>query len=451
MQTQRDHVHAHQFMMGRLSSALVQGDPSTAEIPGRRAVTGLAFGVLISVLVVAGFAVYGWIVPGGSKAYTKAGVILVEKESGTRYVYLDGRLRPTPNLTSAMLIQGGAATVKLISQESIKDVPRGPSIGIDGAPQSIATGSMVAGPWLACLPGSVADTPGDRLGLNLDPRAEAAAVPADRFVVVRGADGPTYLVTAERKYRVGDPAVLVALGATTTRRVPAPENWLAFLPDGPALAPATIPGEGQSGRVGDRTYPVGTLFRQQPDTGAEQLLVLRRDGLAPLSRTEFLLATATTGAKAVELTAADLAAARMSTDRSLLTRLPDLTGLTPQEPAPNALCLRQNAVDGTRFASTAVLVPLDRSGVGPDGQTSVRTRPGSGMAVLPAPFDSDTVPPLPTYIADDGKAYPVGDQDSAKALKLDRVTHVPFPKELLALLPQGPALSLRAIAAAEVG
>nr|WP_269461084.1 type VII secretion protein EccB [Actinoplanes derwentensis] len=73
MQTQRDHVHAHQFMMGRLSSALVQGDPSTAEIPGRRALTGLAFGVLISVLVVAGFAVYGWIVPGGARRTPRVG------------------------------------------------------------------------------------------------------------------------------------------------------------------------------------------------------------------------------------------------------------------------------------------------------------------------------------------------------------------------------------------
>ncbi|ADU10059.1 type VII secretion protein EccB [Micromonospora aurantiaca] len=451
MQTQRDHVHAHQFMMGRLSSALVQGDPSTAEIPGQRAVTGLAFGVLISVLVVAGFAVYGWIVPGGSKAYTKSGVILVEKESGNRYVYLDGVLRPTPNLTSAMLIQGSGATVKLISKESIKDVPRGPSIGIDGAPQSVATGSMVAGPWLACLPGSVADEPGDRLGLNLDPRAEAVPLPTDRFAVVRAADGPTYLVTAGRRHRVADPAVLAALGATTTRKVPAPQDWLDFLPDGPDLAPAEIPGEGRSGRVGGRSYPIGTLFRQRPDTGAEQLLVLRRDGLAPLSRTEFLLATATSGEEPVELSAADLAAARMSADRSLLTRLPDLTGLTPQEPGPYALCLRQSAVDGTRFDSTAVLVPLARSGVRPDGRTTVLLAPGSGMAVLPAPVGPGAAQPLPTYIADDGKAYPIGDQDAVRALKLDRVVSVPFPRELLALVPQGPALGMRALAAAEVG
>ncbi|WP_045747099.1 type VII secretion protein EccB [Actinoplanes rectilineatus] len=452
MQTQRDHVHAHQFMMGRLSSALVQGDPSTAEIPGRRALTGMAFGVLISVLVVAGFAVYGWIVPGGSKAYTQAGVILVEKESGTRYVFLNGMLRPTPNLTSAMLIQGGSATVKLISKESIKDIPRGPSIGIDGAPQSIATDSMVAGPWLTCLPGSVVDDPAESLGLNLDPRATGTAVPADRFVVVRGPKSVTYLVTAAQKFKVTDPAVLVALGASTVRRVQAPQVWLGFLPDGPDLGPAKIPGAGENGKVGGKKYPVGTLFRQQPDTGSEQLFVLRRDGLAAMSRTEFLFASATSDAKPVELDAADLVSSEASSDRSLLTRLPDLTGLTPQETTGvEALCLSQTVVGEQSFASTAVFVPLAQSGVNTGGRTGVITAPGSGMAVLPAPFQEGYSDPLATYIADDGKAYQIGDTDSAAALKLNKVAAVPFPKSLLALLPQGPTLSVRAIAAAEVG
>ena len=451
MQTQRDHVHAHQFMMGRLGSALVQGDPSTAEIPGQRAVTGLVFGLLISVLVVAGFAVYGWIVPGGSTAYTKPGLILVEKESGTRYVYLDGVLRPTPNLTSAMLIQGGSATVKLISQQSIKDVPRGPQIGIEGAPQSIAVSSMVTGPWLTCLAGSVSETGGDRLGINLDPRVTGRVVPAGKFVVVSGRGTATYLVTADRKYPVTDPATLVALGASTVRRIPAPPLWLDFLPDGPALAPAKIPGAGEKGEVAGKSHPVGTLFRQQPDAGAEQLFVLRRDGLAAISRTEFLFAAATTGAKPVELTGADLVSARMSADRSLLTRLPELAGMTPQETGPEALCLRQRAVSEKQFASIAVLVPQPLSGAGAGGGTAVLTEPGAGMAVIPAPYATGFAQPPATYIADDGKAYQIGDSDSAAALKLDKVAKVPFPKNLLALLPQGPALSVKAIAAAEVG
>jgi hypothetical protein len=259
------------------------------------------------------------------------------------------------------------------------------------------------------------------------------------------------LVTAVRKYLVKDPAALVALGASTARRVPAPQLWLDFLPDGPALAPARIPGAGEPGEVAGRKHPVGTLFRQQPDAGAEQLFVLRRDGLAAISRTEFLFAAATTGAKPVELTGSDLVAARMSPDRSLLTRLPELAGLTPQETGPEALCLRQRAASEKQFASIAVLVPQALSGTDAAGRTTVLTEPGAGMAVIPAPYEPGLAQPPATYIADDGKAYQIGDSDSAAALKLDKVANVPFPKNLLALLPQGPALSVKAIAAAEVG
>nr|WP_269461083.1 type VII secretion protein EccB [Actinoplanes derwentensis] len=377
-------------------------------------------------------------------------MILVEKESGTRYVFLNGMLRPTPNLTSAMLIQGGSATVQLISKESLKDVPRGPAIGIDGAPQSIATDSIVTGPWLVCLPGSVSDRPGESLGLNLNPRVTGTGVPADGFVVVRGPRSATYLVTADRKYPVTDPAVLVALGASTVREVQAPQLWLDYLPDGPELAPARIPGAGESRRVGSAAHPVGTLFRQQPAAGVEQLFVLRRDGLAAISRTEFLFASATSDRRPIELDTADLVSARKSDDRSLLTRLPDLTGLTPREPGAEVLCLRQAAVGEQAFASVAVFVPPAQSGVDPAGRTSVITAPGSGMAVIPVPYQAGYSKPLATYIADDGKAYPIGDSDSAAALKLDKVAAVPFPKNLLVSLAQGPTLSVRAIAAAEV-
>jgi len=287
--------------------------------------------------------------------------------------------------------------------------------------------------------------------MNFDPRVTGTVVPDDKFVVVLGPGSVTYLVTATRKFKVGDSAVLVALGASTVRRVPAPRLWLDFLPDGPALAPAKIPGAGSSGKVGPRRYAVGTLFRQRPVAGAEQLFVLRRDGLAPISRTEFLLASAATGAEPVDLDAAGLNAARMSGDRSLLTRLPDLTGLTPLETGQEALCLRQAPVSAQQFGSMAVLVPLAESGVSGTGRTSVITEPGSGMAVLPAPYKSGFATPLPTYIADDGKAYRIGDSDSASALKLDQVANVPFPKSLLALLPQGPELSIGAIAASEKG
>lgn len=59
MQTQKDHVDAHSFLMGRMTSALVLGDASYLEVPARRAWLGLLIGVLLSALIFAGFLVFG--------------------------------------------------------------------------------------------------------------------------------------------------------------------------------------------------------------------------------------------------------------------------------------------------------------------------------------------------------------------------------------------------------
>ena len=446
MQTQRDHVHAHTFMMGRLSSALVEGDPTSAEIPGRRALTGILLGILVVVLVAGGFAVYGWIVPGGSKAFRQAGAILVEKESGNRYVYLDGMLRPTPNLTSAMLVQGASAKVKLISQNSLKNIPRGPAIGIPDAPQTVPTGkSVVSGPWLTCLPGSVVENPADGVGVNLDPRATSEPLAADRFSVVRGG-GETYLVALGRKFLVEDDAVLVALGAANVRPTRAPKMWLDWLPDGPTLAPAKIPGAGSDGpKIGSRRYPVGSLFRQRPAVGDEQLFVLRRDGLAPMSRTEFLLADADRGGEPVELDASAIVDAPRSTDRSLTTRLPDLAGLRWHDPGDRVLCLLQKPIAKDAVGSLPVFTTRAQSAVTDQGKPYVYVRPATGMVVAPLPqasqFRVET-----SLISDEGVAYPLADQQTVSALKLDKVGLVPFPRSLLAALPQGPLLSRAAVA-----
>ncbi|MEU7977076.1 type VII secretion protein EccB [Micromonospora sp. NPDC049081] len=445
MQTQRDHVHAHTFMTGRLSSALVEGDPTSARIPGQRALTGLLIGLIVVLLVGGGFAVYGWIVPGGSRAYRQANVILVEKESGVRYVYRGGVLHPTPNLTSAMLLQGPSATVKLISRNSLKDLPRGPEIGIADAPQSVpAAGALAHGPWLVCLPGSVVDAPGAGLGLNLSPRAAATPSTGDTFAVVRGPDGVTYLLVGTGKFPMEDESVLVALDAANVRVAVAPAAWLAELPTGVTLAAARIPGAGDEGpRVGGRVHPVGTLFRQQPSAGTEQLFVLREDGLAPVNRMEFVLAAVRDGESPVSLDAADVAAAPRSSDRTLTDRLPDLTGYRWQDPGGRVLCLRQQPFDAETVGSELVLVDRSASGVAADGTTTVLVEPGSGMTVTPVPR-ARTAAEL-VLISEQGVAYHLADQDTVAALKLNSAAAVPFPKGLLASVPPGPVLSRTAV------
>lgn len=432
-------------MMSRLNSALVLGDPSGGEVPGRRALTGLLFGILLAVLVVAGFGVYGWIVPGGSKSFREPGLVLVEKETGTRYVLVDGVLHPA-DLPTALLWQGTAAKVKLVSRKSLAGVPRGQVIGIAGGPRDIPPPeSFVSGPWLVCSPdpsGSGSAAPW--VTIDLDPRAPFTPVPENEISVVRGPGDIVYLLTQGRRLRVRDEAVLVALGVAAATAYPVTAAWLRHLPAGPDLAPAEIAGRGAAGpRVGGRSYPIGTLFRHSPGP-IQQFFVLRADGLAVMSRTEFLFASARSRTKPVFLAGADVVAAPKSADRSLLDRLPDLADATVHERDDRKLCLRQAPETANTVRSVVVEAPAVIPGKGGAARGAVRGPVGAAMVVFAVPRTSSGTVQL-YYISSEGVAFPVKDSSAAAALKISAVKPVPFPQELLTALRKGPALSRESI------
>jgi type VII secretion protein EccB len=439
MQTQRDHVHAHQFQMGRMSSALVIGDPASDEIPSRRALIGLLAGTLVAVLTVVGFGIYGWLVPGGNTSWKQAGTIIVEKETGNRYLFLGGTLRPVRNLTSAMLAVNGG-TVKLVSTKSLAGVPHGPAVGIDGAPQTPPPAGQVSpGPWLVCLSGQASTGP----GLNLDPKAPATALADGEFLLVRSGD-ERYVVRAAVKHRLDDDAAAAALGVTTVVPVPAGSDWIGELPDGPPLAAAEIPGAGTAGPpIDGRPARIGDLFEQPGVNGAaEQLFVLTRTGLAALDRTESMLLAAASGATPRQLSAAAVAAAPRSGDRTWTGRLPDLATARFTDPAGRAVCARQSSTRGV--VSTAIVFTDPANAATTTGRY---VPPGSGMVVFGLPLpERATSSNVPLYlISDDGVRHRLADSKTVQALKLGTVTPVGMPRWLIDGLPAGPDLSQEAI------
>lgn len=254
MQTQRDHVHAHQFQMVRMSSALVLGDPAGAEDPAQRSTAGVLAGAILAVLVLAGFGVYGWIVPGGDTSWRTPGTLIVEKETGVGYVLLGGRLHPARNRASAMLLLGAEARLKIVTAASLKDVPRGGPVGLADAPVTVpAAGQVLAGPWLVC-PGV------QKTLLVAGPGAGGEPLATARFAIVRSGD-ERFLLWQDHRYTITGDAVPMALGADDAVPVPAvPGGWLALLPDGgPVGVPGTGPG-GPSRRVGGHTYAIGQLL-----------------------------------------------------------------------------------------------------------------------------------------------------------------------------------------------
>jgi type VII secretion protein EccB len=453
VQTKKDHVHAYQTLVGRMSAALLLGDTNYSETPARRALMGLVFGLVLGLLVGVGFWVYGLINPGGNMVWRKPNVILVEKESGTRFVYQRDTLIPVLNHASALLLQGAGAKVETISRASLAELRRGAPIGIPNAPDPVPTaGALMTTPWLLCLPrtGGVDVQGAGLMSMTLDPDAKATPIGEHDYMWVGSPSGEEYLVWSYRKLKLADRKVSVALGLGTATPPAAPQAWLAALPDGPELKAAEIPdADRKTVAVAGAQRPVGTVFRQQIGNGTQNFMLLRADGLAALSRTEAALLEAASGRTAVDVDAAAVAAAPRSGDTSLGNRIPDLLTAKSVPVGEKAFCLRQET-NNTSVVSVPVLAERGSAGIGMTAQVGAYLKPGTGLlaASVPAPTGAK---PDRFLITDRGVKYPLADDQTISALGFGGVPPRPVSAAVLEQIPSGPALSRAAVGVFERG
>ncbi|MFJ9907445.1 type VII secretion protein EccB [Streptomyces sp. NPDC101152] len=433
MQSRRDHLHAYQFATGRLASALVSGDPGTGEAPMRRSGLGAAFGVMAAALLVVVAVVYGLLKPVNTHSWARTGALIVEKETGTRYLYLQGQLHPTANYSSALLALGGTPSVQDVSRADLADVPRSTPIGIPGAPDDIAQPSaLLTGAWTDCLhPGS-----GSGEVLDFDPRS-ARPMPANARVLVSGPGGTEYVLWRATKYPVGGRTALLALGLDTEEPVKAPSAWLDALSTGTAIAPEAIPDAGKGSRTvaGSPAY-TGQLFRTVVG-GDIHHYVLESDGMAPLTATEAALIAAASGGRQLrQVSPADIAAVQASADDSLLHRIPDLladTDVTADGGA--ALCLLQS-VHGSRLSTSVVRETGRATAAG----SAILLPPEHAVLATPPKNPSDLHTPDPYLITDRGLKYQLVGQ-AADALGFGSVTPRVLPQSTLDQIGSGPRLS----------
>src|SRR5258708_5632106 len=133
MRSRRDQVQAHAYVVGRLTSALVHGEPDAPESPLRRTGLGSFGGLLLGTLMVAGFLIWG-LISTASKAVTLTqGELIMVKQTGTRYIYAGKELRPVLNWSSALLLTGGNAAMTAMSATTLAGLPEGLPLGIVGA------------------------------------------------------------------------------------------------------------------------------------------------------------------------------------------------------------------------------------------------------------------------------------------------------------------------------
>lgn len=436
MQSRRDHVQAYQFATNRLMSALVTGEPGRGMAPFRRAALGTIAGIIIAALLTGGSVIYGLINPAAAaSSWQQPGSLVVDQQTGTRFIYLNGTLHPTANYASAMLAAGSPNAMHDVPHSALADVPVGGTLGIAGAPETLPS-TMLPGAWAVCL------APGAPGGVSLDlaPGRHATSSTAGDLMLVADSSGAEYVLFDNTKYPVTGKAVLVAFGLGTQNPVSAPQEWLAQIPTGPALAAPAIQKMGRPGpAVAGRQTPIGAVFEASA-AGSDQYYVLLADGLAPLSRTEAAVLTASGGTGLVQhVSPSVIAAAPASANRSLLGRLPDLLGGTVDQPSGTALCVRQTS-PGSSGSSGGTIITDQAAEAGP----GVIVPTGTGMIVQPPPPRSGSANQPVYLVTDTGVKYQLTDGNATGALGYTNVSPEVMPSLILGLIPSGPALSTAA-------
>ncbi|HEY3869641.1 MAG TPA: type VII secretion protein EccB [Actinocrinis sp.] len=450
MQSRKDHLQAYQFSVGRLVRAVAAGDAGAGEVPFRRSNLGVQIGVAIGVLLSGGAVIFGLISPAASTAWKANGSIVVEKETGTRYVYLNGSLHPTANYASALLVAGqNNSAVQYVPRAQLAGVPVGGALGISGAPDDVpAASSLLPGTWAACLRSN------GNIVLDLDPAGRTAAGPQNQRVFVASTDpnNPAeYVVWDSVKYPLPDQDALPALGLGNQQPIAADPVWLDQLPTGAAIVPANIPDGGDTGRqVAGQSADIGTLFLTSVG-GANQYYVLLSDGLAPITATEAALFAVAGYAAPAQVSPAAIAAVPASADHTLISRLPNfLSGpiYNATGPGGGSLCALQSS-PGAAANTQVVTEPSATIGADP----SVVVPAGDGMLVQPpAPSQSSSSgssTPAEFLITDSGERYWIDSSDAQSALGYSSVGAHTVPVAVLRLVAAGPALDIGAAKRAE--
>ncbi|UAK33152.1 type VII secretion protein EccB [Nocardia asteroides] len=296
--TTRAQVNGYRFLLRRLDHALVRRDVRMLHDPMRSQIRSLLVGAVLGVLVVAGAAILAFLRPQGAIGDA---LIVSGKQSGALYVVVqrqDGgkTLHPVLNLASARLITGADAEPHAVKDDKLNDLPRGPLLGIPGAPGALP-GSEQGGSseWSLCETitlsegGSAASSSGATTTVIAGRPALTDRIRTsgqDEALLVRR-DNKTYLVYDGKRAELdlADSVLTRALNLTAHRPRPVGTGFLGATTQVPAIAPPQIPRAGERGPGPLSDLPIGGVISVSgvgPE-GDSSLYVVLADGVQPVS------------------------------------------------------------------------------------------------------------------------------------------------------------------------
>jgi ESX secretion system ATPase EccB len=444
MHNRRDEVQAHLFVVSRLSSGLLLADPDATDPPMRRTTRGLVIGLVLGLIAVVGVGIYGFLIPGGSKSWRAEGTLVTEKQTGARYLYTGGVLRPVANYTSALLIMGTRLAVRRVAATSLSGTPIGAPVGIEGAPDRLpGAKDLRKDAWQVCSSAGADGTPVSTLDVAI-PETEP---PVDRGLLVSAPGDVEYLIWHDRRFRLPDgPKTAELLGYATVRPYPVGAAFVNAIPAGADLAFPEVRGIGRVGpRLSGSPTRVGQVFVERRPGSAEQHFLLTRDGLMPLTPTLVALRKGGGGVTAID-------AATASRHLTTAPGNDPSSGLPPTPPAVTDVppgeqpCVRVGSARTTvafvadgkvggfpvteRAQTTPPCSAIDRIGVPPGRGVLAYARSDGGHAATGAAF----------LVTAERVKYPLEGGAALKNLGYDKVGAMPVPVSLLDLLPTGPRL-----------
>lgn len=458
MPTRREQLQGYRFVTRRIVSAMLSGEPESTVLPMRRLGLAAFASVMIATIVFAGVGVYGILRPGGKSAWKKDNTLVIERESGARYIYQSGTLHPVLNYASARLIVG-AASPQQVSANSLRDVPRGAAIGIVGAPDSVPSADALVGlPWIVCSsPKFASSTTSLATELMVGRALPGGSGMGDKGLLVTegSTDGTMYLLWHDKRYRIPDDTALTSLGLTGADRSVVGTAMISAVPQGRDLAVPRIPGKGEAGKTVDGTeHKVGDVFRS-----GDVYYVLMRDGLVSIHEVtaKLLLAGAQPTQVPANAVAGDLNARTTLEPKDFPTKVPEIESLSGSQPAvcagyrgakkgsetePVTLRLYEQAPKALRPDPDAGNTTSGPADTGPVADRIVLPG-GHGALVREEPQPGVTAGTTVYLVTDEGFKYALvtsGKKKASELLGFGGKKPVPIPVSLLDLVPTGPAL-----------
>ena len=446
-QSRREQLQAYRFMQRRVRTALLDRDPDTNDAPLARMGGATYAGIMIAILVLAGAGIFGIIDRGGSTAWKKPGTLIVERESGTLYVYLHKVLYQVQNKTSAQLILGTSLSPLVVAHNSLRGAPLGGIAGIHAAPPEVpAAKAVVGGAWSVCTAGDLTSLSTVAMQIQPGITAKGTTFAPGRGMLLRAPEG-TFLLAQNHTYLVPAKWQKATRYLTSIQGVNVSNEFIASIPRGQTLQPVRVAGFGGRGvtlGVGGRGTKVGQVL--QDNSQRNQYYLVVPDGLALLTPLQATLQLADPATQALQ----------GHTTRAISIDSDALTGVSTSRPLPQTVSRAQQAppsrpapVTPTTDEQVCVVYPASVSAAPtvvygkyvpvPFTAGFIRLPNGAGAVV-----QSSSAPPGGTpatyFVSDGGLAFPI-DSDGLNQLGLESVAVAHVPGLVLNAIPLGPTLT----------